>query len=51
MPSPFERYRPQRTVQIITDEMDSIWTGDLLTEARFGHVIIVGGVIKPSPIK
>lgn len=29
----------------------NIWTGKLLSEAKFGHVIIVGGIVKPSPIK
>lgn len=28
-----------------------MWTGRLLSEARFGHVIIVGGTVNPSPIK
>lgn len=27
------------------------WTGRLLAEAQFGHVIIIAGIVKPHPIK
>lgn len=29
----------------------NIWSGKLLSEAKFGHVIIIGGIVKPNPIK
>lgn len=29
----------------------NIWSGKLLSEVQFGHVIIIGGLVKPNPIK
>lgn len=35
----------------MSSHRDQHWTGRLLAEAQFGHVIIVAGIVKPHPIK
>lgn len=41
-----EDYRKKKMVNPM-----NVWSGKLLSEAKFGHVIIVGGIVKPNPIK
>lgn len=35
---------------VLEREMN-VWSGKLLREVQFGHVLIVGGVVKAHPIK